>query len=42
MGQIKKRLVVAKGEGSKGGMNWSLGLADVSCHIQMEKQSPTV
>ena len=42
MGQIKNRLVVAEGEGNKGGMDWSLGLADVSYHIQMEKQSLTV
>ena len=30
MGQIKNRIVVAEGEESKGGMDWTLGLADVS------------
>ena len=31
---IENRLVVAKGEGAGGGMEWEVGLANVSFYIQ--------
>ena len=34
----ESKLVVTKGEGSRGGMNWELGLADANYDIWNDKQ----